>query len=159
MSLKQKPSLAYLDHTRPQLTKSGLPLIQLHQQWSTSISPSLDGDTTRGEGLGLCCLNCPHAAGCMPWCQFFSEKSWKWGLEIMRLGGSYRDNILWLILAACFHAYQHDGEVYWVVVEDVSQLPGLGEESSVEETTKDLVKGFTLLEKMTVYMYFKYICM
>ena len=45
------------------------------------------------------------------------------------------------------------------MVEDVSQLPGLGEESSVEETTKDLVKGFTLLEKMTVYMYFKYICM
>ena len=59
---------------------------------------------------------------------------------------------LWLIfynkihVEACFYAYQHNGEVYWVVVEYVSQLPGLGEESSIEETTKDLVKGFTLLE-------------
>ena len=53
-----------------------------------------------------------------------------------------------VITAACFHVYQHDGEVYQIVVEDVSQLPGLGKESSIEETTKDLVKSFTLLEEL-----------
>ena len=36
------------------------------------------------------------------------------------------------------------------MVEDVSQLPGLGEESSVEQTTQDLVKGFTLLQNVQV---------
>ena len=43
--------------------------------------------------------------------------------------------------------------------EDVSQLPGLGEETSVEETTKDLVKGFTLLEELndSIHVYQVYV--
>ena len=43
------------------------------------------------------------------------------------------------------------------MVEDVSQLPGLGEETSVEEMTKDLVKGFTILQKNdSIHMYIKH---
>ena len=43
------------------------------------------------------------------------------------------------------------------MVEDISQLPGLGEETSVEETTKDLVKGFAILQKNdSIHMYIKY---
>ena len=44
------------------------------------------------------------------------------------------------------HAYQYNGEVCRVVVEDVRQLPGLGQQPSIKKTTQDLVKSFTLLQ-------------
>jgi hypothetical protein len=40
------------------------------------------------------------------------------------------------------------------VVEDVRQLPGLGEESGIEKTTQDLVKSLTLLHNTVVYMHY-----
>ena len=140
LSLKPETWMTYLGHPKAPPDKTWAPLIQSQPTVIYLITPYQP--ITRWRYM---------------WFPVFQRKARNGACMWIRLGGSYRDNLLWLILAACFHVYQHNGDVYWVVVEDVTQLPGLGEETSVEETTKDLVKGFTILQKNdSIHMYIKH---